>query len=220
VIDREAIARAAHEIGLSGLTLRAVADKLGVSVGGLYHHIESRDDLLRLAAEYTVARTKVPEDRGQHWAVWLMEWAVYNRDTFANQPGLLTQYMEGVLGADAIADNADTILRVLRRQGFEILEAQRVYNLIATFAIGSAINSLRQRQAEREGHSTIKEYKRVFAKRGRDELPDLRMLIAAAKSSAPITFENQVMSLLETIARQRGDRWPSIKRRLAATFAE
>src|SRR3954452_16282727 len=81
-IDREAIAKAAHEVGLGNLTLKAVAERLGVSVAGLYHHIDGRDDLVRLATEYTVMRVKVPEDRGQHWAVWLLEWATYNHRTF------------------------------------------------------------------------------------------------------------------------------------------
>src|SRR5687768_9044404 len=93
-ISRAMIAEAAHELGLDGLTLRAVAEHLGVSIAALYHHVSSKDDLMRLAAEYSVARVPRPEDRGQHWALWLAEWADYNLDAFLARPGLLTQYME------------------------------------------------------------------------------------------------------------------------------
>src|SRR5690606_10443387 len=46
-INRQMIAEAAHELGLDGLTLRSVADHLGVSIAALYHHVSGKDDLLR-----------------------------------------------------------------------------------------------------------------------------------------------------------------------------
>ena len=75
-ISRQMIAEAAHELGLDGLTLRAVADHLDVSIAALYHHVSGKDDLMRLAAEYSAANVPIPQDVGQHWAVWLQEWAV------------------------------------------------------------------------------------------------------------------------------------------------
>jgi AcrR family transcriptional regulator len=45
-IDRSMIADAAAEIGLENLTMKAVAERLGVSVTGLYHHVAGRDDLM------------------------------------------------------------------------------------------------------------------------------------------------------------------------------
>ena len=38
-ISRAMIAEAANELGLDGLTLKAVADHLGVTVAALYHHV-------------------------------------------------------------------------------------------------------------------------------------------------------------------------------------
>ena len=59
-IDRAMIARAAYEIGLDRVTMKAVADHLGVSVPGLYHHVQGRDDLMRLGAEYSAAQLHDP----------------------------------------------------------------------------------------------------------------------------------------------------------------
>src|SRR5579864_7418731 len=61
-IDRAAIAQAASEIPLSDLSLRSVADRLGVSVPGLYHYVQGRDELFALAAEQSVRRWPLPED--------------------------------------------------------------------------------------------------------------------------------------------------------------
>ena len=44
-IDRDAIAEAVLELGLDGISMKAVADHLGVSVAGLYHHVSNRREL-------------------------------------------------------------------------------------------------------------------------------------------------------------------------------
>ena len=56
-IDRTAIAEAVLELGLDGISMKAVADHLGVSVAGLYHHVANRHELLVLAAERSLSRT-------------------------------------------------------------------------------------------------------------------------------------------------------------------
>ena len=146
-INRLMIAEAAHDIGLEGLTLRAVADHLGVSIAALYHHVKSKDDLLRVAAEYSASRVPLPVDRGQHWAVWLYEWAVYNRDVFLARPGLLARYLEGAISAEAIAGSIDTIIGRLVDQGFDVLEANEANELVTSCALGTAVAALRQQEA-------------------------------------------------------------------------
>ena len=44
----------------------------------------------------------------------------YSHDAFLAQPGLLGQYLEGAISAEAIADNVDAILGLLVRQGFTV----------------------------------------------------------------------------------------------------
>src|SRR5215213_10061475 len=121
-INRQMIAEAAHELGLERLMLKDVAEHLGVSVAALYHYVSGKDDLMRAAAEYSATMVPIPEDHGQHWALWLLEWATYNRDAFLARPGLLAQYLDGGISAQAIAGNVDAILGLLVRQGFSITE--------------------------------------------------------------------------------------------------
>ncbi len=55
VIDQEVIVRAAlallDEVGLEGLTMRRLADKLGIKASSLYWHLRNKQDLLDLLAE-------------------------------------------------------------------------------------------------------------------------------------------------------------------------
>ncbi len=209
-ISRQAIAEAAHELGLDGLTLRDVADHLGVSIAALYHHVSGKDDLMRLAAEYSAARMPLPEDRGQHWGVWLYEWAVYNLDAFVAKPGLLAQYLEGAISADAIAGNVDTILAVLVRQGFSPLAANEAYELVTSCALGMAVGTIRERQAEADGRPTIEAFRRVLAERGPDELVHLRRLLDEIAVAGRSPFHARIATVLCGIALRKGDDWTPI----------
>jgi AcrR family transcriptional regulator len=214
-IDREKIARAAHEVGLADLTVKRVADHLGVSVAGLYHHIGGKDDLLRLAAEYSATNVATPVDQGQHWSRWLLEWAHHNRDSFVAEPALLGQYLEGAISTEAIADNVDAILGVLVRQGFTILEARNAYELVSSCALGSAINAIRQVRAAANGRPVAAEHLRVLAQHDPDELPYLRMLVAEAALAGEQPFVARVTTVLIGIAVERGEPWQPVITALA-----
>jgi AcrR family transcriptional regulator len=202
-ISRAMIAEAAHEIGLDGLTLKAVAARLGVSISALYHHVSSKDDLMRLAAEHAHARVPLPQDRGQHWALWLAEWARYNCDAFLADPGLLTQYLDGAISAETIAGNVDAILGVLVRQGFTVLEANDAYELVSTIGLGTAVATLREQAAADAGLPLGDEQKRVMAEQP-DAFPHLRRLHHDIAGQGREPFSARVATVIYGIALRRG----------------
>lgn len=61
-IDRGAVVAATFKLidqeGVAGLTMRALGNSLGVQAASLYHHVASRDELLRLVAD-SVARATI-----------------------------------------------------------------------------------------------------------------------------------------------------------------
>lgn len=213
-INRQMIAEAAHEIGLDGLTLKAVADHLDVSIAALYHHVKSKDDLMRVTAEYSASRVPLPVDRGQHWAVWLYEWAAYNRDIFLAEPGLLAQYLEGAIPAEAIAGNVDTILGVLVAQGFSIVDANEAYELVTSCALGTAVGTLRERAAAETGVPVLARLQAVLAAQAPDGLPHLRALIAEVTRHGRQPFPVRITTVLCGIAVRRGEDAAAIVRLL------
>jgi AcrR family transcriptional regulator len=223
-ISRQMIAEAAHEIGLDGLTLRAVADRLGVSIAALYHHVSGKDELMRLAAEHSASKVPVPRDRGQHWAVWLYEWAAYNRDAFVNEPVLLTQYLDGAISPASIAERLDCILDVLVRQGFTILEAGAAYDLISSVGLGMAVSSLRARRAAESGATPFGLPGDVGdqpAGTGGRDLPHVRELLAAVgPDGGHDQFRSHVTSVLVGIAARRCDDPREVARVLAGDDVE
>jgi AcrR family transcriptional regulator len=206
-ISRAAIASAAHEIGLRDLTLRSVADHLGVSIPALYHHVEGKEDLLRLAAEHAMASRTVPVDSGQHWARWLFEWAAHNRRSFAADPGLLDQYLSGAISVDTIVDNEEAVIAVLVRQGFGRREALASFSLVSSLAIGAAVHEIRDQRA-RDAGTPLPALPEVLRRRRAGDLPELRRLVAesaAAGEELPPGFDEQVTAVILGIAGRRGD---------------
>ena len=214
-LNREMIAEAAHQIGLSNLTMQAVAEHLEVSVPGLYHYVEGKQDLLRLAAEYSAARIRLPDDHGQHWAGWLFEWANYNHAAFVEQPELLVQFLEGAIDADRTVDNIDRIIGLLVRQGFSVTDAELAYSSISELAIGAAVGEIRRRVAASGGRPAVAEYHRLLAQREPDDLPYVRLLAAELAQGRSSTFRDQLMTLLLGICTRRGEAWAPIAEELA-----
>jgi AcrR family transcriptional regulator len=175
-IDRAAIARAAGEIPLAELTLRSVAERLGVSVPGLYHYVSGREDLIRLAAEQSALRMTMPVDHGQHWAVWLHEWAAYNRRAFIGDPELLKHFIDGAVGPEMTAPAIDRAIGPCMRQGFTAREALEAYDLVSQCGLGSAVAAIRDERSRREGSPFDLEVRALIA-RG-ERLPHLQRFLA------------------------------------------
>ena len=217
-ISRERIAEAAHELGLERLTLRDVADHLGVSIAALYYHVSSKEDLMRLAAEYTAGRLPLPEDHGQHWAVWLYEWALYNRDAFVAQPGLLAQYVDGAISAEVIAGSVDAILGVLVRQGFGIIEAFEAYELVISCALGTAVSLIREREAAEAGRSMLA-VGQVPNDAGGAPLVHLRRLVEEMATAGRDPFHVRIGTVLRGIAARFGLDWAPVQAALDEAVA-
>jgi AcrR family transcriptional regulator len=200
------IAKAAHDIGLDRVTMKAVADELGVSVPGLYHHVEGRDDLMRLAAEYSAAQIQLPVDHGQHWSAWLLEWARYSHDAFVAQPALLGQFLTGSLGIDRMVTHVDAVLGVLTRHGFTALEALDAYALVSQAAVGAAVAEIREAAAAAAGRPAVAEYHRALAQHGPDELPHLRALVTGPAGPRR-SLDDNIVTVLVGVAVRRGELW-------------
>ena len=201
------IAEAAHELGLEGLTLKAVADHLGVSIAALYHHVSGKDDLLRIAAERSARTTPVPVDRGQHWAQWLLDWAKYNRAVFLGQPGLLGQYMDGAISPELVAPNLDTILSVLVRDGFSAVDAIAAYDLVTSCVLGTIVRSSWERGAAGKDDDVAAAYRRIVDAAPKRELTHLRRLLNSKQPDLQQDFDQRIETVLRGIAAQHHRRW-------------
>ncbi len=212
-IDRDSIAEAVLDLGLDGISMKAVADHLGVSVAGLYHHVGNRRELLVLAAEYSIARVPAPEDRGQHWDEWLREWARHVYSSFVEEPEVLSQFLSGALRWESMVTVIDSVIQVLGRAGFDPIAAMEAFDTVAFYAVGAAAHELRRRGAAAEGRSTMVELHRMVAAHPPVELAGVRALLAVPPIHVATSFEDQLTTVLVGIAARREEDWHPVAER-------
>jgi AcrR family transcriptional regulator len=186
--------------------MKAVAAHLGTSVPGLYHHVRNRKELLLLAAERSLSRVRLPEDRGQHWSVWLREWARYSRRALVDDPEIFRQFLSGAVSWDQMIEVADSVIQVLNRQGFSPAEAMSAWEAVGRCAIGSVVQELRARAATEAGRPPLAELLKLLDDRPSETYPSIR---AALRSTVghDARFEDDLSTVLAGIAVRRGEPW-------------
>lgn len=134
-IDRLAIAEAIDEVPPDELTMKRVADHLGVSLAGLYRYVNGRDELLRMAAAQTLARLQMPEERGQHWATWLREWAHYMHDLINQNRELVDQLVDSRVSNERVVELVGRAVGILERKGLDAKLAFSAFETTSALAL-------------------------------------------------------------------------------------
>jgi AcrR family transcriptional regulator len=209
-IDKEAIAEAVLEIGLDKSSMKAVAEHLGVSVPGLYHHVRNRKELLLLAAQRSMSQMRLPNHEGKHWSAWLREWGRYSRNAFIEEPEVLGQYLSGAVSWEQVVEVIDSVIQVLTPQGFSPASALAAWDIIGGCAIGSAVQAIRHQSAVSSGHPPIAEWHRVLAQRPPEELAGARAVVDGFGGNLEAEFEEEMTTLLVGIAARGGESWEAV----------
>ncbi|WP_106401039.1 TetR/AcrR family transcriptional regulator [Actinocorallia populi] len=91
-LDLAAITAAAIEIadaeGLAGVSMAAVASRVGVAATALYRYVDSKEDLLTAMADGVAPPP--PEPAGMHWRDYLALWTRTHRDLVLEHPWVLS----------------------------------------------------------------------------------------------------------------------------------
>lgn len=138
------------EHGLDGLTLRALAGRLGVSAPTLYWHVRDKRHLLDLVADQVLA-DMVPAVRhsprpGETIAEWLTEAAHQQRAALLAHRDS-ARVVAGNRPTEGALPGIEQTLGVLVRAGLDPSESVRVLTAIGSFVIGDALET--QASAER-----------------------------------------------------------------------
>ncbi|MFI6989391.1 TetR/AcrR family transcriptional regulator [Nonomuraea wenchangensis] len=140
-ISRPAVVAAAmavaDEHGLAGLTMPAVAARLGVTTMALYRHVASKDDLLDALVEALLPPLP-PESRGASWRERLGAMAAAIRDTAARHPAVFPLLLQRPAATERAREIRDGVVAALRQAGLAPGPAARAERLISTAVLGYA----------------------------------------------------------------------------------
>ncbi|MEV5556974.1 TetR/AcrR family transcriptional regulator [Nonomuraea wenchangensis] len=140
-ISRPAVVAAAmavaDEHGLAGLTMPAVAARLGVTTMALYRHVASKDDLLDALVEALLPPLP-PESGGTSWRERLGAMAAAVRDTAARHPAVFPLLLQRPAATERAREIRDGVVAALRQAGLAPGPAARAERLISTAVLGYA----------------------------------------------------------------------------------
>ena len=144
-LSHDQVARAALELadaeGIDALTMRRLADELGVGTMTLYGYFPSKRELLHAALDAAVADRPEAPQPGEGWRERLSALVRLARDNMLRHPALVEiRVREPVLRPEALR-LAEDGLRILLDAGFPAQEAAHAFRLLFTYSFGFAVFS-------------------------------------------------------------------------------
>ena len=146
LLSREAIARAALEVvdesGAEGLTMRALADRLGVKAASLYNHVTGKDELLDALADLVNEEIDLaPLKGGGDWRDGLAAYARGYRAVFLRHPNTIALLARRRVEADLQLLGYDTLLAALAGAGLGPADAAEAAAALDYLVLGSALET-------------------------------------------------------------------------------
>ncbi|WP_432865888.1 TetR/AcrR family transcriptional regulator [Microbispora rosea] len=157
VLDREKVVAAAigvaDEAGLDGLTMKAVAARLGpYSPMALYRHVHSKEGLFDLMLDAATAEIPLPGEPGGDWRDDLRTLALETRRMTSRHPWFAVLIHARPPAGPHMMRRLEFMLTVLVRQGATVGEAMTYAALVDRHVLGSALqDSEEARQERRQG---------------------------------------------------------------------
>jgi AcrR family transcriptional regulator len=197
----EAVVLAAVEVidadGVSALTMRRLAARLGCSPMALYRHVATKQDLIRAIAEHYLADIEVPDTDGMPWdeaiiaVVSVLHHAVLERAPLVEIMAL--QHVDAV----AIFRTEEVILRALQSAGLNERDAVRGLSVITSYAVGAT-----QRRADQRAGSPAAVHRlQRLLQLPAEAFPTLRAVAGElVKVDFELSFEDGLRLLLQGIS--------------------
>lgn len=130
----DATLRLVQRSGIDAVTMRRLADEIGVTPMALYHHIPNKKQLLDLAVDRVGERVHIAHD-GRPWIDQMRDYAMSWRDELHRYPGVAGY----ILRQDAPPSMAwrviDDAVSLLVESGFDDRTAARAYAALASFVL-------------------------------------------------------------------------------------
>ena len=137
-LTKERVLRAAIALadkgGIDALSMRKLADDLGVEAMSLYHYVASKDDLLDGITDIVAGEIVAPSARGE-WRAAVRKSAVSFHDTLARHPWACSLMMTNGVGPARLR-YMESLLRRLREAGFSPQSTHHAYHALDSHIIG------------------------------------------------------------------------------------
>lgn len=141
-VTKERIMNAAVELadhsGIAAVTMRRLAEHLGVEAMSLYNHVANKEQILDGVVDMVLGEISLPE-ADEEWRSAMRRRAHSARDVFSRHPWALSVIETRSAPGSASIRYYDAVLGCLRRSGFSIAGAGHVFAVLDAYIFGFAL---------------------------------------------------------------------------------
>jgi AcrR family transcriptional regulator len=125
--------------GVAALTIRSLADKLGVKPMSVYHYVANKDEILDAIVDLVFAEIELPRP-GADWQVEMRRRAASARQVLRRHSWAIALLQSRTSPGPATLRHHDAVIGTLREAGFPVAMAAHAFALIDSYVYGFALS--------------------------------------------------------------------------------
>jgi AcrR family transcriptional regulator len=141
-LTRERVLRGAVAIadagGIAALTIRALADKLGVKPMSVYYHVANKDEILDGIVDLVFSEIDLPSTTGD-WRTEIRRRATSAREVLRRHSWAIGLMEARTAPGPATLRHHDAVIATLRGAGFTVAMTAHAYALLDSYVYGFAL---------------------------------------------------------------------------------
>ena len=128
----------ADRTGVGSLSMRKLAQELGVEAMSLYHHVANKDDILDGIVDVVFSEIELPTGDAD-WKAAMRQRAVSAREALRRHPWAIGLMDSRSTPGPATLRHHDAVLGILRNAGFSIQMAAHAFSVLDSYIYGFAL---------------------------------------------------------------------------------
>lgn len=133
--------RLADEEGVTSLSMRKLAERLGVKAMSLYHHVASKDEVLDGIVDAVFGEIALPGNEGD-WKAAMRRRAISAREALLRHRWAVGLLDSRVNPGPATLKHHDAVIGRLRQAGFSVAAAVHVFSALDSYIYGFVLQEL------------------------------------------------------------------------------
>ena len=125
--------------GVGSLTIRSLADKLGVKPMSVYHYVANKEEILDAIVDLVFAEVELPRPGGD-WQAEMRRRAVSARQVLGRHPWAIALLQSRTSPGPATLRHHDAFIGTLREAGFPVAMTAHALALIDSYVYGFALS--------------------------------------------------------------------------------
>jgi AcrR family transcriptional regulator len=142
-LSRDRVLRGAMAVadagGIASLTIRSIAQELGVKPMSVYHHVANKDAIIDGIVDLVFSEIDLPVP-GRSWKPQMRRRSVSAREALARHPWAIQLLQSRTDPGPATMRHHNAVIGTLREAGFSVAKTAHAFALIDSYVFGFALS--------------------------------------------------------------------------------